>query len=166
MRCSRSGCVRRSRIRCQLLSIMEHIMIEDVVVEPMTEKFIMWRCLHDGPLGFDTIDQWPPSSTLPLQRYRDRNIPLLVKLTKTYGSCAILARDGNRIVGCLRFYPKAVCDVEKAGGLCLQQDPPGGPVEKMAEYDFPYPAQIDDKTLVVHCLMMGSSLQKKNPYLP
>jgi len=29
------------------------MMMEDVVVEPMTEKFIVWRCLHDGPLARD-----------------------------------------------------------------------------------------------------------------
>jgi GNAT superfamily N-acetyltransferase len=54
--------------------------------------------------------------------------------------------------------------MEGSGGLCLQQDPPGGPVKDFAENDFPDSTQIEDKTLVVHCLMMGSSLQKENPY--
>jgi hypothetical protein len=143
---------------------MESIMIEDVVVEPMTEEFIVWRCLHDGPFVRDTIDTWTSASTLPLGRYRDRNIPLLVKLTRIYGSCAILARDGNQIVGHLRFYPKSVCDMEGAGCLCLQQDSPAGPVEDFADSDFPDPAQIEDKILVVHCLMTGSPQQKENPY--
>jgi GNAT superfamily N-acetyltransferase len=139
-------------------------MVEDVVVEPMTEKFILWRCLHGGPLSRDTIDQCLPGGTMPLACYRDRNTSLLAKLTKTYGSCAILARDGDQIVGHLRFYPKAVCDMEGAGGPCLQQDPPAGPVDDFAERDFPDPAEIEDKTLVVHCMMTGSSQQKENPY--
>ena len=139
-------------------------MIEDVVVEPMTEEFILWRCLHGGPLSRDTIDQWSSTDKMPWKRYRERNIPLLAKLTRTYGACAILARDGDRIVGHLRFYPKAVCDMEGAGGPCLQQDPPGGPAEDFTDSDFPDPAQIEDKTLGVHCLMTGSSLQKENPY--
>jgi GNAT superfamily N-acetyltransferase len=139
-------------------------MNKNVVVEPMTEEFIVWRCLHNGPLSCKTIDQWSDASTLPLERYRCRNKPLLDKLTKTYGSCAILACDGDNIVGCLRFYPKAICDVEGAGGLCLQQDPPAGPVEEFAAVDFPDPEQIEDKTLVVHCLMTGSSLENENPY--
>ena len=139
-------------------------MVEDVSVEPMTEEFILWRCLHGGPLSRDTIDQWPSADNMPWDRYRKRNEPLLVKLTRTYGACAILARDGDRIVGHLRFYPKAVCDMEGAGGPCLQQDPPGGPVEDFADSEFPDPAQMEDKTLIVHCLMMGSSLQKENPY--
>ena len=139
-------------------------MVEDVVVEPMTEEFILWRCLHGGPLSRDTIDEWPSASTLPLERYRDRNTPLLVKLTRTYGACAIIARDGDEIVGQLRFYPKAICDMEGAGGMCLQQDSPAGPADDFADSDFPDPEQIEDKTLVVHCIMTGSSHQKENPY--
>ena len=70
-------------------------MTDDIVIEPMTEEFIVWRCLHDGPLTRDSIDRWSPESTLPLPAWRERNIPLLVKLTRTYGSCAMLARIGG-----------------------------------------------------------------------
>ena len=143
---------------------MENIMVEDVVVELMTEEFILWRCLHGGPLSRDTIDQWSSGDKMSWKRYRDRNTALLVKLTRTYGACAILARDGDRIVGHLRFYPKSVCRKKGAGGLCLQQDFPAGPAEDFSDSDFPEPAQIEDKTLVVHCLMTGSPQQKENPY--
>jgi len=139
-------------------------MIEDVVVEPMTEEFISWRCLHGGPLSRDTIDKWPSSSTMPWERYRERNAPLLMKLTRTYGACAVIARVDDQIVGHLRFYPRAVCDMEGAGGLCLQQDSPAGPADNFAGSDFPAPAQIEDKTLAVHCLMTGSPQQTENPY--
>ena len=96
-------------------------MLKDVVVEPMTEEFILWRCLHDGPLSRDTIDQWPPAYKLLLERWRERNTPLLVKFTRTYGACAIIARDGDEIVGMLRFYPKALCGLEGAGYLCFSR---------------------------------------------
>jgi hypothetical protein len=33
----------------------EETMIEDVVVEPMAEEFLLWRCLHGGPLSRNTI---------------------------------------------------------------------------------------------------------------
>jgi GNAT superfamily N-acetyltransferase len=142
---------------------MEINMIEDVVVEPMTEEFILWRCLHDGPLSCKTIDQWPAVITLPWERYRDRNVPLLRKLIQTYGTCAIVARDGDQVVGQLRFYPKVVCAMN-GGCLCLQQDPPAGPADGFTDNDFPEPAAIEDKTLSVHCLMTGSSQQTENPY--
>ncbi len=139
-------------------------MNEDIVVEPMTEEFIIWRCLHDGPVAPDTIDRWPSEGAMPWERYRDRNTPLLKRLTRAYGSCAISARCGDQIVGHLRFYPKSVCDMAGAGALCLQQDSPAGPVEDFADSDFPDPARIEDKTLLVHCLMTGSPQQRTNPY--
>jgi len=126
---------------------MEHIMIDDVVVEPMTEQFVLWRCLHSGPLSRDTIDQWPADNPLPWDRYSKRNFPILLKLTRTYGACAIIARDGDRIVGQLRFYPKVVWDMERAGELCLQQDFPSGPADDFAATELPSLAQIEDKTL-------------------
>src|SRR5512142_291185 len=112
-------------------------MTKSVVIEPMTEDFLLWRCLHCGPLSRNTIDQRPSDGPIMFDHYRKRNIPLLVKLTRTYGACAIVARDGDRIVGHLRFYPKAVWDMAGAGGLCLQQDHPSGPVDDFAEKDFP-----------------------------
>ena len=139
-------------------------MIEDVVVEPMTEEFILWRCLHGGPLSSNTIDQLSSAGKMPWEHYRERNKPLLVKITRTYGACAIIARDGDEIVGLLRFYPKAICELESAGGLCLQQDHTAGPADGFPDSDFPAPAQIAEKTLVVHCMMTGSSHQKVNPY--
>jgi len=139
-------------------------MIEDVIVEPMTEEFLLWRCLHGGPYSRDTIDQWSPADKMPWERYRARNARLLLKMTTTYGACAILARDGDKIAGHLRFYPKAVCSLKGAGGLCLQDDPPAGPADDFAESSFPSQAQIEDKTLVVHCLMTGSPQHTENPY--
>ena len=38
-------------------------MIEDIVVEPMTEDFILWRCTHGGPLSCNTIDEWSPDDS-------------------------------------------------------------------------------------------------------
>lgn len=139
-------------------------MIEDVVVEPMTDDCILWRCLHAGPLTCHSVDQLPSEGRTELERYRRRNLPFLRKIARTYGACAILARDGDRIVGMLRFYPKAICGLDGAGGLCLLQDHPAGPIEGFAENHFPAPAQIEDRTLSVHCLMTGSPQQKENPY--
>lgn len=139
-------------------------MVEDVVIEPMTEELLLWRCLHHGPLSHDTIDRWPARGEVPWERCRKRNLPLLAKLTRTYGACAVVAWAGERIVGHLRFYPKAICAMKAAGRLCLQQDYPFGPADDFGEADFPPLSQIEDKTLVVHCLMMGSSRQQENPY--
>ena len=131
-------------------------MIESIVVEPMTEDFILWRCIHGGPLSCDSIDEWSPDDSMPWSRYQARNKALLSKLTKVYGACAIVARDGEEVAGQLRFYPKAVWQTDGAGLLCLQQDTPAGPVDDFGEIDFPPQDELAEKTLEVHCLMAGS----------
>lgn len=137
---------------------------EDVVIEPMTEKFILWRCLHSGPLSYRTIDRWFPDSQIDWERYRTRNIPLLVKLTRTYEACSILARVDDRIVGQLRFYPRVIWDMNSGGEMCLQQDYPNSPADDFVATEFPPLEHIEDKTLAVHCLMTGSSQQEENPF--
>ncbi len=139
-------------------------MDKEIIIEPMTEEFILWRCLHFGPLSGQTIDRCPSDSHIDWERYRARNIPLLLKLTRIYGACAILARIDDRIIGQLRFYPKIVCNMKDTEGLCLLQDFPSGPAEDFAGSDFPPLQQIEDKTLTIHCLMTGSPQQKKNPF--
>jgi GNAT superfamily N-acetyltransferase len=130
-------------------------MNKEITIEPMTEDFILWRCLHSGPLSKQTMEQYPSKDgqIVNFKKIRGINIPLLKKLIKTYGSCAIIARQGNEIVGVLRFYPKAIISMEKAGFLCMQQDYPAGPAEDFINEQFPPFDQIEDKTLKVHCIM-------------
>jgi hypothetical protein len=80
-------------------------MPDELVVEPMRGDFLLWRCLHGGPISRRTIDNPPPNLEVDWPFVRARNIPLLEKLTQAYGSCAIVARDGDDVVGTLRFYP-------------------------------------------------------------
>ena len=87
-------------------------MFDDITIEMMKDDFVIWRCLHYGPLSVDTIDRLPPDSGEPLAHYRTRNITLLEKLTAGYGSCTVVALQGNSIVGFVRFYPKKVWDMD------------------------------------------------------
>ncbi len=138
-------------------------MIDELIVEPMTEDILLWRCLHSGPLTPKDLDTCPSDNQLDWNRYRMRNLPLLRKLTRLYGACAILALDGIRIVSMLRFYPKIVCE-SMNDGLCMQQDYPAGPPDNFVNQDFPTLAQLEEKTLTIHCLMTGCSQWPRNPY--
>jgi hypothetical protein len=91
---------------------LEDNMGEEILIEPMSEKFLLWRCLYSGPLSAQTIDMWPSGSQMDWERFRNRNIPLLAKLTRTYGACAILARADDKIVGQVRFYPRVIWDIK------------------------------------------------------
>ena len=139
-------------------------MPKNIIIEPMTERFILWRCLHGGPLSEETIGTWSSDERMDWEALRARNVPLLRKLIRTYGTCAILARDGDQAVGFLRFYPKTLSSTEGAGALCLQQGFPAGPSEHFVDSVFQPLEEIEDKTLAVHCLMTGSPSQDKNPY--
>jgi ribosomal protein S18 acetylase RimI-like enzyme len=125
-------------------------------IEIMSGDFIVWRCLHGGALTTDSIEQWGGQADLPWGEFRARNVPLLTRLTEVYGACAILARANDRVVGHLRFYPKAVCEMAEPGpGLCVQQEFPSGPSRDFAERRFPPLDEIQDKTIVVHCMMVA-----------
>jgi hypothetical protein len=138
--------------------------LDDVIVAPMTGEFLLWRCLHGGPLNLHNIDHPIPDECVPWDELHARNLPLLHRLVETYGACAIVARAGERIVGQLRFYPSEVCAMPAAGELCLQQLFPAGPEAGFASQDFPPLEQLKDKTLRVHCMMTGSPSQAENPY--
>jgi len=131
---------------------------EPLVVEMMSRDAILWRCLHGGSLTTDSIEQWAENGSIPWAKLRARNLPFLKKLMETYGACAVVARIGGLFVGHLRFYPRAVWTLAKPSlGMCLQQEFPYGPIEALVRSRFPPLEEIEDKTLVVHCMMLSSS---------
>jgi hypothetical protein len=138
-------------------------MLEDVVIKPMTEDFLLWRCLHGGPLSKSSIDI-PTEDSQAAFKYKSTSSTLVKKLIQTYETCAMLAWDQNEVVGFVRFYPKIVEQMNEAGHFCLLQDFPNGPSEQLVQADFPHLDKISDKTLSVNCMMTGSPLIKNNPY--
>ena len=137
-------------------------MKDDIVIKPMDKGFILWRCLHHGGLSAGSIDGGFPEG-FDGKRYRAINVPVLEKIIDTYGSCAILAWAGEKVVGSLRFYPKWMF-TEDQQGLCLHQDYPYGPGEQLLTMDFPARTDLTDKTLRIHCMMAGPALKEDNPY--
>ncbi len=130
---------------------------EGVVVEMMRPDFLLWRCLHCGPLTPDGIDhpQADPEVPVDWPGARARNLPILRKLTEAYGSCAVTASDGGKVIGMLRFYPKAVREMAGSMGFCMQQPFPCGPPADFAESVFPPVEALADRTLSVHCMTAG-----------
>lgn len=139
--------------------------LDDVRIEPMTGESILWCCLHGGPLSLTSLGRGAAGIDPGAARFRSRNISLLAKLTRRYGACALLALSEDRIVGFIRFYPRVITRLRDAGELCLQQEPPNGPAEGLLDREFPLLEEIEDRTLVVHCMMTGSSQRPENPFL-
>jgi hypothetical protein len=132
-------------------------MTEPLVVEMMSRKALLWRCLHGGPLTVDSLEERGQDGNVPFAAFRARNLNLVENHTDTYGACAVTARIGRVFIGHLRFYPKAVRKMARQGlGLCLQQEFPSGPAEDFGRTRFPPLEEIKDKTLLVHCMMLAS----------
>jgi len=129
-------------------------MMKSVIVEPVSHDFVLSRCLHRGPLSRKSLSEAPSTDSAAC----------LEEITRTYGACAIIARDGDMVVGMLRFYPKAICNVvDDFVGLCVQGSPCGVHAF-VADKGLPPFDKIQDKTLTVHCLMTGTPFRKDNPY--
>jgi hypothetical protein len=140
-------------------------MLDHLVIEPMREEFILWRCLHGGPLSAANIDDPARHPEIAWPSTRARNVPILREFIRTYGSCAIIARDGPEVVATLRFYPKALCEFSEGGAaFCLQQRYPAGPPDDLAARGFPALQKMPEKTLFVHCLMIVSPKDQPGRY--
>lgn len=141
-------------------------MKEPLVVEMMSKEAILWRCLHGGQLTPESIEEWDSEAGLSWAEFRARNVPFLRNLTDTYGACAVVARVGSLFVGHLRFYPKAVREAAEGSlGTCLQQEFPYGPAADLGLKKFPPLSEIEDKTLVVHCMMLAPHAPGGESYL-
>jgi GNAT superfamily N-acetyltransferase len=139
-------------------------MLEDIVIKMMSRP-ALWRCIYRGPLKLDILEAPPVrDKKMDWPRFHARNAPLIEELTTLYGSCAVVAMDGDAIVGMLRFYPKAICQKPEAGFMCLQQEYPAGPADDLVKTEFPTVDKIRDRTLGVHCMMTGDPSQKELPY--
>lgn len=139
-------------------------MAEQVVIAPMDCSMLVWRCLHGGPLDPDLLASLPDNDRLPWERYRARNMAILDRCTRLYGACAMLARNCGQVIGVLRFYPVELLAIPQAGGLCMQQDLPGGPSDDFVALDWPARDALDSQTLRVHCLTVGRPGASDDPY--
>jgi hypothetical protein len=139
--------------------------MDRLIIEPMGEDLLIWRCLHGGPLSARNIDEPAPNPEVDWAWARARNVPLLKKLAETYGSSAIVARDGDAVVATLRFYPKALCEFGEGGAaFCLQQRYPAGPADDRAAGPFRRLPDLADKTLFVHCMMIVTPKDEPDRY--
>jgi GNAT superfamily N-acetyltransferase len=74
---------------------------------------------------------------------------MLKALCHEYGSCGVMAVDGDIVIGKVRFYPRQVMDDIQA---CVQQN-----AERIAAFDpasLPSTASLDPAALCIHCVQV------------
>ena len=113
---------------------------------PMNKDFILFCCLHCGLLSPSSIEE---KCSLP-KGQSNRNKELLARLIDTYGSCAMLAMEGDSVVAHARFYPQIVYD---QFNFCCQ-DPNHAITQEMVEMKLPPLANPAERVLTIACFFV------------
>ena len=117
---------------------------------PMDKDFILFCCLHNGPLSSSNIEA--KSKSLP-EKQLERNKKFLARLVDAYGSCAMLAMEGDTVVAHARFYPQVIYDKFK---FCCQ-DPSHAITKEIAEMELPPLAEQGERILRITCFFVDES---------
>ena len=116
---------------------------------PMTKDFVLFRCVHFGPLGPSNIETAPADIPGLLDGQFERNKRFLTRVIDAYGSCGMLAMDGDFVVGHVRFYPQTICDQHR---FCCQ-DPNNAITHEMVEMNLPRLENPADRILRIDCIL-------------
>ncbi len=89
----------------------------------MDETSLLCWCVHGGPVAMEELRGDAPVGIESEAGVAPGSVAkFLGALCRVYGSCAVLAIDGDKVVGKVRFYPKPVFE-ELNEDPCLQQVP-------------------------------------------
>jgi len=117
---------------------------------PMDKDFILFRCIHFGPLSPSNIRKVRVKIPGLAKEQFDRNEKFLARLIDAYGSCAMLAKQDGYVVGHARFYPQVICD---EAPLCCQQ-PEYAPTQQRIEMHLPTIENPADRILRIDCFLV------------
>ena len=116
---------------------------------PMNKEFILFCCLHCGLLSPSTIYE----KCRLAKEQLNRNKKFLERLIDAYGSCAMLAIEGDSVVAHARFYPKIIYDQFKLGWLCCH-DPNQTITQEITEMEFPPLTNQVERILGINCFLV------------
>jgi GNAT superfamily N-acetyltransferase len=138
-----------------------------VEIRPMGEDCILPRCLHAGPIGATVIRVSEPADVaLAPHPWSDETIRDLVaerpdfglcdagegfpaefmrEMIQRYGTCALLAWEGGKVVGFVRFYPMEIAR--------MVDERRAGRAEPILDPTLACDPEHDHATLWVHCVM-------------
>ncbi len=122
-------------------------------IVPMNKEFVLYRCLHGGLLSPSNIEQKSRHVPGLPEEQINRNRLFLTRLIDTYGSCAMLAMDGDMVVGHVRFYPDIICELLGTRDICCQ-DPGAAITEGMVDMAMPQMESISDPKIMIHCWLI------------
>ena len=116
----------------------------------MSKDFILFRCLHDGPLSHSNIEAKSMNIGRLSKEQLERNKKLLTRLIDDYGSCAMLAMEGDSVIAHARFYPQIVYNRFE---FCCH-DPKHIITQEMVEMDLPPLTNPTERILRITCFFV------------
>ena len=117
---------------------------------PMDKDFILYRCLHSGPLSPFNIEAKSMNiERLPTEQL-ERNKKFLTRLVDAYTSCAMLAWEDDYVVAHARFYPQIIYDRFK---FCCH-DPNYPITREIAEMELPPLTNKAERILRITCFFV------------
>ena len=116
----------------------------------MSKDFILFRCLHDGPLSPSNIETKSMNIGSLSKKQLDRNKKLLTRLIDAYGSCAMLAMEGDSVIAHARFYPQIIYNRFK---FCCH-DPKHIISQEMVEMNLPPLTNPTERILRITCFFV------------
>ncbi len=119
-------------------------------IVPMDKAFVLSRCIHCGPLSAANIEEMRSSKPALSEEQFERNRQFLTRVIDAYGSCAMLAVEGDLVVAHARFYPQSICDQHQ---FCCQ-DPTYPITQEMVEMDLPTLENRDERILRIDCFLV------------
>ena len=120
----------------------------------MNKDFILFCCLHGGPLSPSTIDE---ICSLPKEQ-SNRNKKFFTRLIDTYGSCAMLAMEGDSVVAHARFYPEIIYNEFKF--LCCH-DPSYAITQEMVGMKLSPLVNPTERILRISCMFVHKDYRGK-----
>ena len=116
----------------------------------MSKDFILFRCLHGGPLSPSNIETKSMNIGSLSKKQLDRNKKLLTRLIDAYGSCAMLAMEGDSVIAHARFYPQIIYNRFK---FCCH-DPKHIISQEMVEMNLPPLTNPTERILRITCFFV------------
>ena len=129
-------------------------------IVPMTNDFILYRCIHVGPLGPENIDKLTAKDKQSTKDMFIRNKKFFSRLVKTYGSCAMLAMENDFVIAHTRFYPQVISELTGKNDMCCQQQEYAS-TQEMIEMDLPCIEELTDRSLRIHCWHVHKDYRNK-----
>ncbi|NQT83484.1 GNAT family N-acetyltransferase [bacterium] len=121
-------------------------------IVPMEKDFVLARCIHCGPFSLANIEEMRSSEPAGSEEQFERNRQFLTRMIDAYGSCGMMAIDGDLVVAHARFCPQAICDQCQ---FCCQ-DPRAPITQEMVEMELPILENRDDRVLRIDCFLVNA----------